>query len=250
VTSEEDASVGRGGLILPSSFRSATTSRGAASLCEGCEWQIVSVCVGGVLDNGCGGALVGCPPREFRMRVMRRVPPAATWDYVGDVCIGGGSQPVAVADAARAVRDRFVDLLPRPDPSYQPAGGALANLPTVFASGQREGVERDDFQLFAMPVQVEAQPSWVWDFGDGDGDGPGGGAALTTTKAGGRYPDLSVAHTYRRAGPRTVTVDTAWTGTFTVDGLGPFEVTGGPVNQRAELSVMVREAGGQLVGHP
>ncbi len=174
------------------------------------------------------------------MRVLRRVPPATTWDYVGDVCVGGGSRPVAVADVARGVRDRFVDLLPRPDPSYQPPNGALANLPAVFASGQREGVERDSFQLFGLPVRVEAHPSWTWDFGDDE--------RVTTTKAGGAYPDMSVAHTYRRAGPRTVTVATAWTGTFTVDGLGPFEVTGGPVNQEATLALVVHEAGGQLVG--
>ena len=138
------------------------------------------------------------------------------------------------------MRDRFVDRLPQPEPTYQPRGGALVNLPAVFDSGQRAGERTEEFTLLGMPVTVLARPSWQWDFGDG--------ATTTTSKSGGRYPNTDVAHTYRRAGSRTVTVRAAWTGTFTIDGLGPFAVDGGPVNQSATLDVEVREAGGQLVG--
>lgn len=172
------------------------------------------------------------------MRVLRRIG-AGAWEYVGDVCVGGEHRPVSVADAGARVRDRFLDRLPAPDPSFQPPGGALTNLPTVFASGQREGEQSDDFTLVGLPVHVVASPSWTWRFGDG--------ASLTTTKAGGAYPDTSVTHTYRAAGDVRVRVESAWTGTYTIDGLGPFEVTGGPVTQAATLDVAVREAGGQLV---
>lgn len=181
-----------------------------------------------------------CPGGQVRMIVFRKLDPVAVWMSVGEVCVGGNSRPVAVADVGARVRDRFVDLLPKPAPSYQPSEGALVNLPTIFASGQREGVEHDEFELFGMAVHVDAQPSWRWDFGDGDVE--------RTTKAGGRYPDTSVAHTYTGAGARTVTVHASWSGTFTVDGLGPFEVAGGPVTQNATLDVVVREAGGRLVG--
>ena len=217
-------------------------SRAAAAACEGCEWQTVSVCVGGGVDGVCVGSQQGCPDGQYRMRVLRRVPPATAWDHVGNLCVGGASRPVAVAEVGARVRDRFVDLLPPPKPSFQPPDGALVNLPTVFASGQREGERADEFELLGFPVQVVAQPSWTWDFGDG--------GALTTTEAGGRYPDMSVRHTYREAGQRRVTVTSSWTGTFTVDGLGPFAVTGGPVTQAADLEVTVREAAGQLVTGP
>lgn len=240
VESEADAIVGTGGMVFPSSFRGTGTTRGEAASCDGCAWQTVSVCVGGDVGTGCAGAQMGCPDGQYRMRVLRRVPPSAEWDYVGDVCVGGGSRPVAVADIAQRVRDRFVDRLPRPDPSYQPADGALVNLPTVFASGQRAGVQHDTFDLLGYAVAVQARPSWTWRFGDG--------GRLTTDQAGGRYPDTSVSHTYEAAGRRTVTVSAHWTGTFTVDGLGPFDVTGGPVTQSADLTVRVRESGGQLVG--
>lgn len=235
---ELDAIVGRGGLLLPPSYTGGQSGRIAAATCVGCEWQIRSSCVNGAEENGCVGATLGCPPGELRMRVMRRVAPATEWVYVGTVCVGDGSRPVPVAEVGQRVRDRFVDLLPPPRPSYQPGSGALVNLPAVFDSGQDEGVDREEFRLFSMPVHVEARPSWFWDFGDG--------ATERTTESGGRYPDTSVSHTYTRAGERTVTVEASWTGTFTVDGLGPFAVTGGPVTQQETLDVVVRESGARL----
>lgn len=173
------------------------------------------------------------------MVVFRRLSDGAPWEDVGDVCVGESHRPVTVAEAAARVRDRFVDLLPRPAPSYQPPNGALVNLPAVFASGQRDGVMRDDFTLFDLDVRVDAHPSWTWEFGDG--------TTLRTESAGGRYPDTSVSHTYREAGRLRVSVAASWTGTFTIDGLGPFAVEGGPVTQESGLWLDVREAGGRLV---
>jgi len=233
--------VGRGGMVLPASSDLPSMSREQAAGCQSCAWRLQSVCPYASGDDICVGATLGCPPGEIRRALLRQLDPSAGWEFVGTLCVGGRSRPVLVADVADRVRDRFVDLLPPPHPSYQPANGALVNLPAIFASGQRDGVQRDDFVLFDLPVHVDARPSWDWAFGDG--------ATLTTADAGGTYPDRRVSHTFTHAGQFTVSVDSSWTGTFTVDGLGPFDVTGGPVTQAATLAVTVREAGGQLVAN-
>ena len=47
---------------------------------------------------------------------------------------------------------------------------------------------------------------------------------------------------------RKVTVTTTWDGTFTVDDLGPFDITGTAVTQVSPpMDVPIREAQGQLV---
>ena len=233
--------MGHGAEVFPNLFHSVTTSRQAAATCGGCAWQLEPMCLAHSSDAAaCAGLTQGCPVGEERDRVLRRLSADAVWVDVGDVCIGGTSQPITVADAAVRVRDRFVDRLPRPRPSSQPPNGALTNLPTVFASGQHAGLDSDDFTLLSMPVHVDARPAWTWDFGDG--------STLQTTNAGGRYPDTDVAHMFRSPGSYYVAVRTRWEGTFTVDGLGPFDVTGGPVTQQAVLTVTVRDASARLVG--
>jgi hypothetical protein len=240
--SESSAIVGRGGLILPVSFVSETTTRGDAAVCATCEWMLVPMCSHSeVPDSVCAGATAGCPPEQLRERVLRRAAPGGAWQRVGLVCVGGDSRPVLVADVAEQVRDRFVDRLPRPEPRFQPAEGGLTNLPVVFRSGQRDGVRSDDFELLGLPVQVDASPRWTWRWGDGS-------PPLRTTDAGSRWPDTEVSHRYTAAGRYGVTVVAAWSGTFTVDGLGPFDVEGGPVTQEAELDVVVRDAPAELVG--
>jgi hypothetical protein len=242
VSAGADAFVGRGGLILPASFVGDRINRSDAALCDGCEWRIQPVCSQGEAQGDiCAGAAIGCPPDELRMRVIYRASPTDVWVSTGLVCVGDTSRPVRVADVAERVRDRFVDRLPRPEPRFQPAGGGLTNLPVIFRSGQSEGTRSDDFALLGMPVQVGATPRWTWRWGDGS-------SVLRTTDAGSRWPDTEVSHRFTRAGRYAVTVEAAWSGTFTVDGLGPFEVDGGPVAQQAELDVVVRDAPAELVG--
>jgi hypothetical protein len=79
-------------------------------------------------------------------------------------------------------------------------------------------------------VSVVATAMWQWRFGDG--------ATLETLDPGGRYPHLGVAHAYRRAGAFRAECTTTWSATFSVDGLGPFPVSGPVVQHEARwLSV-------------
>jgi hypothetical protein len=236
----ESGFVGQGAMVMPGDYSPAGMSRAGASECPGCEWRFVPRCAQGTDVSLCAGATIGCPPDEVRMRVLWRESATVSWSIAGEYCAGDGDEPVPLADVGAAVRDRFEDVLPRPEPDYEPPNGALANVPAVFDSGQRGGVRVEDFQLNGLRVELRARPSWRWDFGDG--------TRLRTDEPGGAYPDTSVTHTYRSAGEQTVTCVASWTGTFTVDGLGPFDVTGGPVTQTAELDVTVRESAGRLTG--
>lgn len=238
--SENSAIVGRGGLLLPRSYEETTVSRRAASDCPGCEWQVVPFCVPSDMPGDiCVSTGVWCAPDELWMRLMHRVAPDTVWRQAGFVCLTENTAPLSVDDAAVQVRDRFVDRLPQPEPRFQPAGGALVNLAVVFRSGQQEGTRVDSFDLLGMPVEVAATPSWVWDFGDG--------STLRTSDAGSRWPDTTVSHVYRSAGSYDVTVNASWSGQFTVDDLGPFDVDGGAVTQDATVEVVVREAPAELV---
>jgi hypothetical protein len=235
------AIVGHGAMILPTSFAPIGMSRSSASTCVDCEWALAPLCVAGP-DPGtiCAGATVGCAPEELRMRILVRRG-GGSWENAGVMCVGEGSRPVPVADFSDEVRDRFVDRLPQPRPSFQPDSGGLTNLPVVFASGQRAGVRTDDFDLLGYPVTVRARPSWEWTWGDGS-------PRLRTDDAGGRWPDVDVSHRFTAPGRYAVSVEASWAGTFTVDGLGPFDVEGGPVTQAADLDVLVRDAPAELVG--
>lgn len=241
VSSDGHDLVGNGSLLLPHSFVPEEVTRQQASTCGDCEWRIVPMCASGAdPDRICDAATIGCPSEQLRMRVLVRRS-GGPWEQAGTTCIGEGSRPVPVADVAARVRDVFVEALPPPRPRYQPADGGLTNLPVIARSGQPGGRHTEEHELLGYPVEVTAQPSWTWRWGDG-------GPPLRTTDPGSRWPDTAVSHRYDAPGEYAATVQASWSATFTVDGLGPFEVDGGPVTQEQAFTIVVRDAPAELVG--
>ena len=59
---------------------------------------------------------------------------------------------------------------------------------------------------------------------------------------------MAVTHTYRRPGSKVVTIKTTWEAEYSVNGVGPFPVSGDPVEQIATLRVPVKEARAVLIG--
>ncbi len=236
------AIVGTGGLILPgSSYDGDADARRTAASCNECRWRLQPRCLynnGADDDAVCGAAAATCPVGQLRYRVFLYTPEDPEYREVGSVCLGAGGVTTTNEMGAR-VRDAFIDLLPKPDPSYQPKGGDIVNLPAVFDSGQPSVFGPRTFTLLDEPVDVTASATWSWDFGDGGG--------LDTASPGGAWPDTSVSHVYRTAITRSVHVTTTWTGEFTLDGLGPFLVGGAPITQQATLRVPVRDAHTVLV---
>ena len=230
-------------LIPPGSRPDPPGLRSAAASCDGCVWTLEPACqrpgaTGGVV---CPAALQACPPPALRLALLLRRPGEAVSTRVGTFCDDPGVplQPTALLPG---VRDRFVQLLPRLRPTFEPAGFGIVNVPVVFAAGQAGSIGRPVFDLAGHSVQLTAAATWRWEFGDG--------AELTSSSPGGSWPDLSVAHSYRAGGRFPAAVTTAWAGQFWVDGVGPFVVDGAPVTQSVPLVVPVRTARAELVAGP
>jgi len=145
-----------------------------------------------------------------------------------------------VSDVADAVRVEVAKYLPDARPSFQPAAGGIVNLATVFSAGEPADVTTEPFEVLGFAVVVKARARWVWVFEEG--------VAREFAVPGGRYPDMSVAHTYDRPGVRGVSVTTLWRAEFTLDGAGPFPVPGPELSKTSPpMVVPVREARAELV---
>jgi hypothetical protein len=243
VGGDDDADLyrGTGGQVWSApDWRGDEGGRQRAASCAGCEWRITSYCTRLEFDaGGCNGSHDGCPAGMLRVRVWLRETPGI-WQQVGTACLGD-RPPVTVEEIGGAVRGDAVALLPVLRAGAQPADGALVGLPTVFRTGQpAAGLVGADLSVLGLDVVLDAQARWLWSWGDG--------SAEWTSRPGGRYPDLSVAHTFRRAGSADVEVVAVWRAVFSVEGLGPFEVPGDPLTQDGRLRVEVREARAVLVG--
>lgn len=237
---QQAAFVGTGGLLIPEdSFTGNAAERTDAASCLDCQWALVPVCKGAGGGNlGCGPAATSCPVGQRRMVILLLRPPSVTWDVVGSMCVSGA--PLTVDDVARQLADVVVRRVPPLEPTFQPRGGTLVNLPALFASGQPARLATRTFDLVGFVVVLDARASWRWQFGDG--------ATLETDQPGGAWPDRSVSHAYAGPGVFDVRVSSRWLGWFTVDGLGPFPVNGPAVVQSAgPVALVVHEARAVLV---
>ena len=231
---ERDEYVGTGGLILPGSVPEPTRREVAG--CPGCHWRLTSPCVeaeAGVPFDGnsaCTSVVRGCPQGARLLRAWFE-PAGGPWREIGLVCLAVGDPPT-VATTGAAARDRFAEAVPPASGRSQPSTGVVAQLPVVFSSGQAGADRAARYVVAGQEVVLQAAPRWHWEFGDG--------ATLTTDEPGGRYPVMTVSHTYRHAGRYPVRLTTTWSARFTVDGLGPFPVDE-PIVQTDEIDVSVGE---------
>ncbi len=226
---------GTGGLVVPeSSWQSDGPTRRDVAECLDCEWRITRLCTKEQqASGGCRRIDVGCPVGTIAVRVwLRHV--GGDWMVVGRTC-QGDEPPRTVTDVGTEVRAEAERLLPPLRARLQPSGAALVRLPVVGRTGQpAQGIRGADLSVLGVAVVLDARVRWRWDWAEGD--------PQWYADPGGRWPDTAVSHTYRTAGARSVSVTAAWRGEFTVEGLGPFAVPGGPLTQVATVAVDVREA--------
>jgi hypothetical protein len=175
----------------------------------------------------CTSVVRGCPQGQL-LRTWFATG-GGPWTDLGVACFADGG-PVTIRDLATRAWAAFSADLPRVRLRAEPARGVLAQLPVVLSSGQPAGDFTAAYRLLGQDVDLRATPHWLWAFGDG--------ATLATDLPGGGYPDLSVAHPYRRAGTFPITVTVTWSARFSLAGLGEFDVTE-PVRQEAAMEVEV-----------
>jgi len=85
--------------------------------------------------------------------------------------------------------------------------------------------------ILGIGVQVNLMPSFTWDFGDGS-------SSLTTSTAGGPYPNQTVTHTYKTQGDYTANLTISWAGTWAAQG-SVLPVLGGAIVQNMSEQIIV-----------
>lgn len=159
-----------------------------------------------------------CPPGESFVR--RWTASGGGW-VQGDVTCADLRGVPTVAQIASLVADSVRHHVPQPRVGVQPAGRPLITLPVLLDSGQGDRPVVWSDVVAGIPVVTTVAATWRWDFGDG--------TTMVTSDAGSRWPDMSVSHTYRSPGRRSVRVTATWTGSFRLGSLGsqpiPGEVT-------------------------
>jgi hypothetical protein len=119
-----------------------------------------------------------------------------------------------------------------------PSRQTLVNIPTNLYAESRATVLPT--RILGLAVRVRATPlRFRWTYGDG--------AALSTANAGGPYPQLDTAHTYRRPGTRTVRLSTTYRGEYSVTD-GPWlPIDGVATVSSPPTTLTVRSAENELV---
>ena len=226
-----DAYVGTGGLLLPTSFTGGATRAKAVSSCLGCAWKYSVYCAQGNVDV-CNHAVATCPVGQMRYRVwFGRTFTAVS--VIGSVCWGTGSPPTRRSIEKR-VNDIAVRYVPVLKLVLQPADGTITSIPVIARTGQPTTFTPPAMVIAGRRVSVTATAQWHWVWGDGQ----------TEWKAvpGAAYPSNQVTHKYRSVGTYLVTVETVWAANYTVAGLGTYPVTGEVVTQSASVVMPVRTA--------
>lgn len=231
-----DAYVGTGGLLLPTTFTGGSTKAKTVASCLGCTWKYSVYCANGNVGL-CAHAVVTCPAGQMRYRVwFGRT--AATVAVIGSVCWGIGRPPTrrTVESAVNSLAIRYVPAL---KPAIQPADGTVTSVPIIARSGQPAIFAPPSMRLAGRTVSINAKAQWRWVWGDGQSEWRGVPGAM--------YPSTQITHGYRSVGMYRIHVQTVWSATYSIAGIGTFPVTGEVVTQDAYLDLPVRSAQTALI---
>jgi hypothetical protein len=153
---------------------------------------------------------------------------------------GDASPGVQALAAAAATEFRRLPLASGGIARQPARGWTLVNVDTIVRTDPTP--QSFDLTLLGTPVEIVARPtSYSWLFGDGS-------PPLVTTDPGSSWPAHTLAHAYRAAGARQITLTTAWTGSFRVAGSTTWTpIVGEAVTLETSPPFDVREATNALV---
>ena len=113
------------------------------------------------------------------------------------------------AEESVSLNDRLIKLLPTGGIAYQPEAEPLVNVPIYFWSDLPTQFATR-VTVVGEVVDVLLRPGFIWSFGDG--------TFLSTTDAGGPYPNGKIKHTYKNPGIYPITLVQSWNGNWTHNG--------------------------------
>ena len=189
----------------------ATYSYALSPACPQSEPFGTSSCVGAQQFCAATGSS-GLHENVWRKQVE---PQPTDWIIVGDVCIGALPDPVDAAQVLADVVEYEQLTVPTPEPTVQPAGGALVNLPAIVSVkdvGTQVMTVREP-----VPGHLVATPSYAWTFDDG-AVLTGAGRSYDGTDPR-QFPTHYLAHAYREPeADASVALSVTWQATFTAAG--------------------------------
>lgn len=228
---DRDAYVGTGGLLLPTSYTGGSTRAQAVSNCLGCTWKYSVYCSQGNVDS-CTHAVATCPVGQMRYRVWFGKTKMSV-AVIGSVCWGTGT-PVTRRSLENRIRDTAIRYVPPLKLAVQPVNGTITAIPIIGRTGQPTSFTPPAMVITGRRVIITAKPQWRWVWGDGQ--------SQWKSVPGAPYPSQQITHHYRSVGSYRLAVQTVWSATYSVSGLGSYPVTGDVVTQDASLVVSVRSA--------
>jgi hypothetical protein len=169
-------------------------------------------------------------------------PGPADWTSTGQVVCRGADEPEdAIVPVVTAADFRRLPLPAAGLKVQPPTRQTLVNIPTNLYADSRAAILPT--QILGFAVRVRATPlRFRWNYGDG--------TDLRTDNAGGPYPQLDTAHTYRQPGTRTVRLSTTYEGEYSVSG-GPWlPIDGVAIVESQPTTLTVRSAKNHLVAEP
>lgn len=226
---------GTGSVFVPKTGHIGSSS---SATCSGCEWKMEPICSSTSTDR-CEvlPPYLPCGPDEVRFGVYFGSN-GQPMKFLDAPCLGPRHRPVSSTELESRLDSAIRESVPALWFEYQPPTGALTQLPTAFRVEQPSEIHRSD-DIAGFQVRFQAKASWVWKWGDG--------RSLNASQPGGKWPDLSISHTYRKPGVKTVALRTNWAGSYSVDGGEWIQVADEPVSQKISRNVRVREARAELV---
>ncbi len=154
--------------------------------------------------------------------------------------------PIPLAAVEAAAAEYLARTVPAAVPVIQPGAVTLVAFPTIVSTPD-PGPTGFAITL-PLPGLVKVTPAFTWTFTDPDGTTtPGQGAGTAFDGTAPSTPGYYLTHAFTTAGTGTVAVAETWTGTVTVDGVGPVALDPLVLTRGARL--VVRENRPVLVGH-
>ena len=131
-----------------------------------------------------------------------------------------------------SLSDQLAQLIPMKDIYFQPALGALVQVPVNFWT-TTPPTFKTSVVMLGVPIIVYLSPTYLWDFGDG--------TSLSTASRGAPYPNQSITHVYKSSGTFNSHLQISWSGNWLASGVTS-AVSGGAIIQNIYAQIKISSA--------
>lgn len=131
-----------------------------------------------------------------------------------------------------SLSDQLAQLIPMKEIYFQPALGALVQVPVNFWT-TTPPTFKTSVVMLGVPITVYLSPTYLWDFGDG--------TSLSTTSRGAPYPNQSITHVYKSSGTFNSHLQISWSGNWLASGVTS-AVGGGAIIQNIYAQIKISSA--------